>query len=35
MIKRFLYWIKSMSTGERDCKGFCVSCNYYETCKND
>ena len=35
-MERILYWIKkSLNLNWRYCKGFCVTCKYFETCKKD
>lgn len=35
-MERLLYWIrKSLNMNWKYCSKFCITCQYYETCKND
>ena len=35
-MEKFIYWIKKFVTGNgRFCKGICMTCPYYERCKDD
>ena len=35
-MQRFVYWIKkSLKMNWKYCSKFCVTCKFYETCKND
>ena len=35
-MQKIVYWLqKAFSMNWRYCKGFCVTCKYYETCKKD
>ena len=35
-MQKIVYWLqKTFSMNWRYCKGFCVTCKYYETCKKD
>ena len=35
-MEKFIYWLrKTFSKNLKFCKCFCVTCEYYETCKDD
>lgn len=34
-MKRFIYWIKKSIKNEKVCRGYCVTCKYYEICRDD
>lgn len=35
-MERLLYWIrKSLNMNWKYCSKFCITCQYYDTCKND
>ena len=35
-MEKWIYWIrKCFVKRHRFCRGFCVTCHYYEVCRND
>ncbi len=34
-MKRFIYWLKKTIKRDKNCGGCCLSCRYYETCRED
>ena len=34
-MEKFLYWVRKTIRSNRYCSKWCVTCKYYETCKND
>lgn len=33
LIEKFKYWIKDLFKNKRNCRRFCVSCEFYDMCK--
>lgn len=32
-IEKFFYWIKNIIRNKRNCRHFCVACEYYDICR--
>ncbi len=35
LMQRLIFWIRKSVRNRNDCRCFCVTCKYYEICRND